>query len=76
LALQAFSNELNNVFFFGYCQDIAGSESSKRESLQVAHLVEWNQNNGTVKPFVFPEDREVLEASAFSLVADAAVSTR
>ena len=71
LALQAVADELNNVFFFGCCQDIAGSARGKREGLQVAHLVKWNQDNGTAEPFVFPKDREVLEAAAFSLVAEA-----
>ena len=66
---KAFADELNNVFFFGCCQDIAGSERGKGESLQVVHLVEWNQDNGTFKALVFAEDREVFEAAVLPLFA-------
>ncbi len=45
LVFQAVADKLNDVLFFGFGKDIAGSEGGKGESLQIAHLVEGDQDN-------------------------------
>jgi len=56
LVFEAVADELDDVFFFGFGENVAGSEGGECEGLQVAHLVEWNQDNGTSEAFVFAEE--------------------
>ena len=56
LVFEAVADELDDVFFFGFGENVAGSEGGKGESLQVAHLVEWNQDDGTSEAFIFAEE--------------------
>ena len=71
LAFQAVLDEFDHIFFFGFSQDIAGSDGGKGEGLQIAHLLKGNQDNRAAESFIFAEDREVLTAAAFALVAEA-----
>ena len=52
LVFEAVADELDDVFFFGFGENVAGSEGGKGEGLQVAHLVEGNQDNGTSEAFI------------------------
>jgi len=56
LVFEAVADELDDVFFFGFGENVAGSEGGECEGLQVAHLVEWNQDNRASEAFIFAEE--------------------
>ena len=70
LVFEAVADELDDVFFFGFGENIAGSEGGECEGLQVAHLVERNQDNRASEAFIFAEEREVFQAAVLAFFAD------